>query len=360
MSRKIRSGLVLLWGVVVATIRDVAREAGVSVTTVSHVVNATRRVAPDTMSRVRAAIERLGFHPSGVARALQASRTFTIGMIVTSSTNPFFAEIIRGVETRCFEGGYSLILCNTGDVFERLDAYLSTLMSKRIDGLVVMTTNISREFFARLEEMGDLPSVALDTDAKLAKCVVNDDSLAGGKIAGRYLGTCGFRRIGCITGHAGHPRSAARIAGVRAGLAELGGHIDPDFEIASDLTVGGGYRATKTLLGSAQTLPQAIFACNDLVAMGALCAIHEHGLSVPGEISVMGYDDIELAAYTSPPLTTIRQPAFDLGVKAAELLIAGIEAGEMPASSVELMPELAERASVASLSLAPREVRANG
>ncbi|MHA1524149.1 MAG: substrate-binding domain-containing protein [Alphaproteobacteria bacterium] len=329
-----------------ATIRDVARESGVSVTTVSHVVNATRRVAPDTMARVRAAIENLGYHPSGVARALQASRTYTVGMIVTSSTNPFFAEVIRGVETRCFEAGYSLILCNTGDVYERLNAYLRTLMTKRIDGLVVMTTNISREFFARLDEMGTVPSVALDTDAQLAKCVVNDDSLAGGKLAGRYLGARGFRRIGCITGHAGHPRSAARIAGVRAGLAEHAGHIDPDYEVASDLTVGGGYQATKTMLGNAQNLPQAIFACNDLVAMGALCAIHEHRLNVPDDISVMGYDDIELAAYTSPPLTTIRQPAFELGVKAAELLIEGIEAGEMPASSVELMPQLAERASV--------------
>lgn len=317
-------------------------------------------MAPDTLARVRATIKNLDYSPSGIARALQASRTYTIGMIVTSSTNPFFAEVIRGVETRCFEGGYSLILCNTGDVFERLDAYLTTLMSKRIDGLVVMTTNISREFFARLDEMDTVPSVALDTDAQLASCVVNDDSFTGGRLAGRYLGGRGFTRIGCITGPAGHPRSAARITGLRAGLDEFDTKIDPDFTVACDLTIGDGYRATKALLGSAKKLPQALFACNDLVAMGALCAIHEYGLDVPGEISVMGYDDIELAAYTSPPLTTIRQPAFDLGARAAQLLISGIQAGKAPSGAIELTPVLAERASVGTISAVANERLAHG
>ncbi len=328
------------------TIKDVARAAGVSVTTVSHVLNATRHVAPRASARVRSAIAELGFRPSAVARALKADRTRSIGMLVTSSTNPFFAEVIRGVEEGCFARGYSLILCNTGDVSERLESYLTTLVAKRIDGLAVMTTNLDQRFFHRLGERRPLPVVAIDTLNVPDTTIVNDDSEAGGRLAGRYLVQRGFRRLAVIAGMEDHPRSRERLAGFRAALAEAGLNLDPALVLPSDLTVGGGFAAMQALLDrSGEDPPEAVFCLNDLLAVGGLCALDKRGLRVPDDISIIGYDDIELAAYTVPPLTTIRQPAAEIGRRAAEILIAQIESGDV-ADSVALAPALVERESV--------------
>lgn len=330
-----------------ATIKDVARESGVSATTVSHVLNSTRKVSPDTVERVEKAIAKLGYEPSGVARALKVKKTYSIGMLVTNSTNPFFAEVIHGVETGCFDQGFSLILCNTDDVLDKLVVHLRALMMKRIDGLVVMTTNGDPQFFKRLEELKRTPVVAIDTGDADVVSVINDDSLRGGRMAGEYLASFGFDRVGCITGPADHPRSRERITGLEAALQVAGVKIPADLRVTSDLTVQGGYQAMQALLAlPARERPDAVFACNDLSAMGALCAIHEKGLTVPGDISVMGYDDIEYAAFMSPPLTTIRQPAFELGNRAAKVLIEHLKSGTKAPQTMLLQPELMERSSV--------------
>lgn len=348
-----------------ATLRDVARAAGVSASTVSHVVNETRPVAAATLRRVRAAIADLGYRPSAVARALKADRTGTVGMLVTSSTNPFFAEVIRGFEAGCFGRGYSVILGNTGDVAARLEAYRETLLAKRIDGLAVMTTNMDHGFLAGLAASRGLgasgglgasraaggsrpvPVVAIDTRPLPGVTVVTDDSVLGGALAGRYLCERGFRRIAVVTGPAGHPRSEQRLAGFRAALAEAGIAPDPDLAVVSDLTIGGGFAAVGELLGRGDgTLPEALFCLNDLLAVGALCALARRGLAVPRDISVIGYDDVELAAYTVPPLTTIRQPAAEIGRAAAGLLIDQIEGRADARPALALSPVLVERESV--------------
>lgn len=332
-----------------ATIKDVAKKAGVSVSTVSHVVNRSRPVAAETARRVEQAVIALGYRPSGVARALKGERTRTIGMLVTSSTNPFFAEVIRGVEERCFDLGYSLILCNTGDVEHRLSSYVSTLLSKRIDGLVVMTTNVSRDFLAKLDIRRNLPVVAIDTSHVDGVSLVNDDSVAGGRLAGDFLLGRGFRRIAILAGPEGHPRSAERLAGFQQAVEACAGRPRPSLTVvkAEELTLSGGYLAMRTLLSGrlANEHCQAIFCINDLLATGALCALAESGLSVPRDISVMGYDDIELAAYSVPPLTTIRQPASAIGQRAAEVVIDGLEGNREPRSE-RLAPALIERQSV--------------
>lgn len=329
------------------TIKDVARAAGVSVTTVSHAVNRTRHVNPGTIEKVKATIEQLGYQPSGVARALKSNRTHTVGMIVTSSTNPFFAEVIRGVETGCFDRGYSLMLCNSGDVAQKLTAYLRTLMMKRIDALLVMTSNASSDFFRRLEQIRTVPIIALDTTIPRVDCLINDDSLLGGRLAGAHLAGKGFARIGCITGPAEHPRSAERLTGFTAALSEAGKPLDPRLMIESDLTVGGGHAAMAALLDRCgANRPDAIFCFNDLVAIGAMCAAQQRGLRVPENLAVIGYDDIDIAAFTSPPLTTIRQPAYDIGVKAAELLVGLLDHGRPLPPTLALEPVLVERLSV--------------
>lgn len=331
---------------VLSTIKDVAREAGVSVTTVSHVVNATRPVAAETHARVTEVITRLGYRPSGIAKALKANRTYAIGMLVTTSANPFFAEVIRGVENGCFERGYTLILGNTGDVLDRLSAYWRTLAARRIDGLIVMTTNRTPEFFDLLAAEGRLPVVALDTADDRADSVVHDDSVLGGRLAGNFLVARGFRRIACLTGPTAHPRSQLRLVGFSDALAQAGVSLASDMIIELDLRVSGGYQALSELASRNSGLPEALFCFNDMLAMGALCAAHERGIGVPDDLSVIGYDDSEIAAYASPPLTTIRQPAFELGTTAASILIDALEGRAPLPPIVDLPPILVERKSV--------------
>lgn len=330
-----------------ATIKDVAREADVSVSTVSHVVNGTRYVAPETAERVRAAVERLGYAPSGVARALKGNRTQSIGMVVTSSTNPFFAALIHSVESACFARGYSLILCNSEDDREKLYAYLATLRMKRIDALVVLTANQEPGLPAELAAAAGVPTVVLDTEDAGPATAVADDSYAGGGLAARHLAEAGFRRIACISGPARHPRSAERMAGLLAGLDAAGLALDPALHVVADLTIAGGSAAMAHLLDRPEgERPDAVFCFNDMMAMGALCAAHERGLTVPDDVSVMGYDDVELAAYMAPPLTTIHQPVPELGARAAGLLIDHLDAGAPLPRVVKLEPRLVERRSV--------------
>lgn len=327
------------------TIKDVALAAGVSVSTVSHVFHETRPVAQATEQRVRAAIEELGYRPSRLARALKGDRTGTIGMLATSSTNPFFAQIIASVEQHCFERGFNLILCNTGDDFDRLTAHLATLLEKRIDGLLVLTTNSDRRIFDELASNRPVRVVAIDTDGVDGVPVVNDDSFAGGAMAAGHLIERGFANIGVLTGPPGHPRCENRLVGFTETLGSAGLSVAPNQRVTAELTVAGGHKAMGALLARGAP-PDALFCHNDLMAIGALCALSQAGLSAPKDMSIIGYDDIELAAYTAPPLTTVRQPSSAIGRQAADLLIGLIEGGTEHAESVALPPQLIERSSV--------------
>ncbi len=328
------------------TIKDVARAAGVSVTTVSHVFNQTRPVAAETRIRVKAAIDELGYSPSTLARALKGEPTGTIGMLTTSSTNPFFAEVISGVEERCFELGYSLILCNTGEDRERMSAQLATMLQKRIDGLVVMTTNDEPRIFQDLRSLGGLHLVAIDTDELDQVIVINDDSEIGGGLAARFLLDRGFRRIAVIAGPTNHPRAHRRLASFAAVLEAAGLQLESALVHAADLTLAGGDRAMQRLLAEQDRPPEAVFCMNDLSAIGAMHAARQAGLEVPRDLSIIGYDDIEMAAYSQPPLTTIRQPTLAIGRTAAQHLIALVEGNESSHAPVTLPPRLIERQSV--------------
>lgn len=329
------------------SIKDVARQAGVSVSTVSHVINQTRFVAPDTRANVERAIAALGYQPSSLARALKMKRTHTIGMLVTNSTNPFFAEVVHGVEEGCYRNNFSLILCNSGDEPERQEAYLVTLVQKRIDALLVMTTNNDPVFYRKLDALKDLPKVILDSEPGLDVCTIGDDSVLGGRMAAEFLISQGFENIGCLTGPEGHPRSRDRYRGYRSAMQAAGLAINPDWIQPGELNALGGYQAMGRIM-QGRTRPDALFAFNDLMAMGAYRSIMEHGLAIPGDISVIGYDDLEIAGYVMPPLTTVRQPSFDLGLKAAEVLIEHLENKTYMPSVIQLNPELIIRESVGS------------
>ncbi|WP_299231117.1 LacI family DNA-binding transcriptional regulator [uncultured Halomonas sp.] len=327
-------------------LKDVARQSGVSVTTVSHVVNGTRRVAPATRVRVQRAIAELGYRPDSIARALKSNRSRTIGMIVTAANNPFFAEIIRGVEDHCSAHGYGLMLCNTGDADARQLTYLQALRDKRVDGLIVMTAHSGPDFLAALARQ-PLPTVLMDADPTGGEeiAVVNDDSRLGARLAIEHLLARGLTDIALLTGPASHPRSRERLAGALETLAEAGIRPPKARIVATNLMADGGHQAMLRLL-AAGSPPEALFAFNDLVAIGAMRAAHEHGLALPDDLSVVGYDDIELGRYLTPALTTVHQPVYELGAMASAQLIERMEHGSPLQPVLRLDPSLVIRESV--------------
>jgi len=329
------------------TIKDVARRANVSFTTVSHVINSTRPVSADAAGRVESAIAELGYFPSGVARALQSKRTRTIGMIVTTTSNPFFGEVIRGVERAAFKAGYTLMICNTDDVAQHLVAYMRMLLTNRVDAVLVMTTNASPEFFRRLGQIKRAPVVAIDAPADSVSSVFSDDSRQGGEQVGRFLVERGFDRIAVVSGPESHPRMAHRLEGFRMALASSGRQLASENVVRTELTMNGGLDAARKLLGRpGGELPEAVFALSDVLAIGLMHGLREAGIKIPEDVSVVGYDDIEMAAHTFPPLTTVRQPAAEIGAAAANALIDFLDRAVPLPRSVTLRSDLVVRGSV--------------
>ncbi len=330
-----------------ATIKDVALRAGVSVTTVSHVVNDTRTVSAKGREQVERAIRELGYVPSAVARSLKSNTTRTLGMLIPNSSNPYFAEIVRVVEDRCFGAGYTLVLCNTDDEPRRQGVYLQVLSERRIDGLIVVSTGADAELPTMLAGLR-MPTVLVDREIEDPACdLVETAHMQGGLVATRHLLSLGHRRIACIGGPAGLAPSEQRIEGWRMALAEAGQSAESAHLLwHGGFTPQGGYEAMHAIVRSAQR-PSAVFVCNDLMAMGALRAAHESGLRVPDELSMVGFDDIELAAYASPPLTTVAQPKARIGALAVDMLLERIDGRRQEGRKVLLQPELRVRGSTA-------------
>jgi LacI family transcriptional regulator len=333
-----------------ATIKDVASRAGVSATTVSHVVNATRPVSDAVRARVDEAIRALGYVPSAVARSLKSNTTRTLGMLIPNSSNPYFAEIVRAVEDRCFAAGYTLILCNTDDAPQRQSVYLKVLAERRIDGLIVVSTGDDDALVAQLHGL-QMPAVLLDREIADPGCdMVETAHAEGALLAVRHLTALGHRRIACIAGPAHVTAGEQRIAGWRQALAEAGVASPADALLwRGGFTSQGGYEAMQAVLRGTPGMPRpsAVFVCNDLMAIGALRAAHESAVRVPEDLSVVGFDDIELAAYASPPLTTVAQPKERIGALAVGMLLERLGSPRREARKVMLQPELRVRASTA-------------
>lgn len=330
-----------------ATIKDVAARARVSLSTVSHVLNKTRIVLPETAARVEAAIRDLGYQPNSVARSLKSNRTMTIGMLVANTRNPFFAEVVRGVEDQCFAHGYSLILCNTEDEESRKAAYLNILYQKRVDGLVVMTTNPHGRKFDLDGLFADVPIVSLFTSTNGVDLLVIDDSYRGGMLAANRLIDGGARHLACVSGELEHRLASERLRGFQDGAAAAGFPLDAGRIVSGGWTLAGGAEAIHTLVSRGKTV-DGIFAMNDMMAIGALAGLRDVGLSVPGDVSVVGYDNIEFGAYASPPLTTISQDGSQAGRVAVDGLLRLIAGEVLPSCEIQVELRLVERASVRS------------
>jgi LacI family transcriptional regulator len=299
------------------TIAEVADRAHVSPTTVSHVLSGNRPVADATRERVRQAIEELGYRPSGLARSLRLQRSETIALIVPDIANPFYPALARGVDDE-LDGRYLTFLCNTDGQRERELRFAADARDRKVDGLILAAFGVTDEDTTTLLEDG-VPVVLLGQrlHGARADCVFTDDE-HGGHEATRHLLERGHRRIGLISGREGP--EGLRTTGHHRALEEAGLEIDPSLQVVGDWHRAGGAAAMRKLIELSER-PTAVFAENDLMAIGALDAAREGNLLVPGDLAIVGFDDIEAAQMTTPPLTTVINPAYEVGRQAARLLL---------------------------------------
>ncbi|WP_318467388.1 substrate-binding domain-containing protein [Photobacterium leiognathi] len=333
-----------------ATMKDVAKLAGVSTSTVSHVINKTRFVSEEISERVNKAAKELNYYaPSALARSFKVNRTKTIGMLVTTSTNPFFGEVVKGVERSCYQQGYSLILCNTEGDHLRMHESINTLLQKRVDGLILMCATLEGEHFDIFEHYADIPVVVMDWGPmQFTSDKIQDNSLRGGYMAAKYLIDAGHSEIGCITGPLDRIQAEMRYNGYLQAMDEAGFSVEPSWVVEADFECEGGYNAF-TQLHANGTLPSALVVANDMMAMGVINAANELGIQIPEQLSIIGYDDIHIAKFMSPSLTTIHQPKYRLGQAAVETLLTRLDEPETAPRIIELEPTLVERNSVKSL-----------
>ncbi|MFL6076243.1 MAG: LacI family DNA-binding transcriptional regulator [Mycobacteriales bacterium] len=333
-------------------IKDVARRAGVSVGTVSNVINRPDLVSTDVRRRVTEAIAELGYVRSESARQLRAGRSRIVALLVLDMGNPFFVEIARGAERVARAAGLGVMLCNSGqDVAEEAE-YLSLFAEQRVRGLLVTPADAGGGNIAAFRRHG-IPYVMVDRVIPSAEgCSVSVDDVVGGELAVRHLTSAGHRRVGYVSGPSTLSQCQDRRRGAEAAVAAAG--LPPEalavLEV-EQMTVASGRDAGSRLLGMAQR-PTAVFCVNDLVALGVLQAMFAAGVRVPEEMAIVGYDDIEFAAAAAVPLTSVRQPSFRMGQTAAELLIdeTSDTAAQHTHQRVVFQPELVVRSST----LAPR------
>ena len=331
------------------TIRDVARRAGVSLGTVSNALNRPDVVAPETLARVRAAIETSGFVRSSAARQLRAGTSRTIGVLILDVANPFFTDMVRGVESTLVEQGYMLVLCSTDDSVDKERRYLRMLEEHRVDG--ILATPVERDIasLTALRSRG-LPVVLLDRRApSRSLCSVTVDDARGGELAAGHLLALGHRKIAFVNGPGAIRQCADRLRGIRHALRLAG--LEPKAALVEvgvrSLTAESGETAVGRLRAAAPDAT-AVICANDLLALGVLKGFARAGVRVPEDVSLVGYDDVAFSSMLSPPLTSIRQPTVALGATAAALLLEELSGGIHEHRQVVFEPELAARASTAA------------
>lgn len=323
------------------TIADVAAKAGVSTATVSRVLAGVGRARPETQARVLEAARVLDYRPSEVARSLKRRSTQTLGLIITDIENPYFPQLVRSVEDAARAAGYSVLLCNAADDPEREASYLDLLVDRRVDGLVIAASSLGVRHGDWLS-VPPIPVVLVNTAAPDADLpTIMSDNEGGGRMVAAHLLGLGHRRFGYLMPPPRNVDAPARLAGVRRALAGAGLPRDALTTARGEALVGGGEAAAIELLDRAPGVT-AIVAYNDLMAIGALRALRRCGRRVPADVSVAGFDDVALAAYVDPPLTTIAQRTDEMGRWAVARLIGEGAGGP---SSVRLPVDLQVRES---------------
>ena len=324
------------------TIRDVARVGGVSVATVSRVLNGIRSVRPETRARILQVVERVGYVPHGGARSLITRQTRTVGVLLPDLHGEFFSELIRGVDLAARRRGYHLLVSGSHSDRAEIAAVLRALRG-RVDGLVVMSPEIDAPIL-RENLPADLPVVLVgagngsgSSATARAYDVLEIDNRAGAAAMVRHLTALGHRRIAFIAGPSHNHDAQERLAAYRETLAAVGRAPAPELVLAGDFTQESGFETGRRLLALSPR-PTAVFAANDAMAIGCLAALREAGVRVPQEIALAGFDDIPIARYLSPPLTTVRVGISELGATALERLLLALAGEPAPGVAVEIHP----------------------
>lgn len=323
-----------------ATIRDVADRAGVSTATVSRVLAGIGNPKPDTAAAVMRAVEELGYRPSGVARSLRMKRTRTLGLIVTDIQNPFFPELVQAADSAARGLNYSIILGSAAYDEHRAWHYLDLMVDRRVDGLIIASSQLSDESWRWL--LGSpVPVIVVNAEPRgLPVSVITSDNEAGPRLAVEHLVGLGHRRFAYIRGYEGFTADIPRIEGFRAACADAGIPASSIVEVRGDGQFEGGERAMAELLANGCDMT-AVMCHNDITAIGAMRAIRASGRRVPEHISVVGCDDIAAAAWVVPALTTVVQQKAEMGRLAVERLAAALDDPDHPtAPEVTRIPML--------------------
>ena len=330
------------------TRKEVAKRANVSVAVVSYVVNAgPRPVAPETRLKVERAIEELGYYPNELARSLSRKQTAMIGLIIPSLVNPVYAEIADSLTRYCAAEGYRVILGSSGRHHQTEVEFAKSLRAKRVEGVIIIPSESPEEILQPLQQ-AHIPTVVLEHELPDTHCIAIDD-LQGGQLATQHLLSLGHRRIGMIRRKPSSALSHLRYVAFRDMLQAANIPINPDLVIESEAGQASGYTSMQRLLALSRP-PTAVFAHNDVLAMGAISALGQAGLKVPQDISVVGYDDIINSAYLNPPLTTVRFPIAEMARAAGKMILDLIKSGNLFSPKTTTLPvKLIIRASTAPL-----------
>lgn len=324
-------------------IKDVARRAGVSPSTVSHVLNGTRFVSQEKRQRVLDCIRELRYEPSALARSLRRKETLTIGVIVSDANDPFFTAVLRGIEDVAQRAGYSVIVGNSDEQQEKQERYLHSLASRQVDGFIVAPTGGQSPALEAASSRGT-PVVGIDRHVHgvAASVGINNEAAAFQVID--HLVRDGHTRIGVIAGLPDLSTTVERLHGYHRALQMHGIDYDPSLVETGGAGPNGGAAAAHRLLNLPQP-PTALFATTGRLTLGALVALHELGAACPGDVGLAGMDDHEWAAVSDPPLTVIRQPAYLIGERAAGLLLERLQGRPVPEGEIILPAQLIVRAS---------------
>lgn len=331
------------------TIRDVADAAGVSIGTVSAVINNRSLVADDTRRRVLSFIAELGFEPNNAARSLKRGRISSIGFIVPDLGNPFFAAVADGIQGEIADRDILLVLCTTAAKPQREDYYARVLRTQRLNGVIYLSgSGLPSASLIELAQQGSVVFV----DERLPGLdipFVNAANRSGARAVASHVLEAGHRDLGIIEGPARLWTGEQRVAGYREAIAAAGLNPDAPQAAVGDYSELSGYAAAARLLRPDQKRrPTAILCCNDLMALGVFRYCLEHGIRIPADVSVTGFDDIPLAAFLDPSLTTVAQPAREMGSAAARVLLHAIGALKEPVGQTEFQTEVKIRKSVTS------------
>lgn len=326
-----------------ATIRDVAKEAGVSVATVSRVINEKGYVTKETEKRVLLAIERLKYKPNAVARSLSIRKSNIIALIVPAINNPFFPELAKAVEDVAQSKGYKVFLCNTDDRRDRLVEYLHSLRENFVDGIIINSENLTERDLDDLRGQ-DIPVITIDRilpNQTFSSISVNNRR--GGQLATKHLIQVGCQRIGHLRGPENVVTANDRFWGYRDILKGFN-WFDQSWAASVDFSIKGGYQGMKELFQRHPDI-DGVFAANDLIAVGALKAAFEWGRKVPDDLAIVGFDGIDITELTVPRVTTVQQPIYEIGKLAMEEVFRFIKDSKVTARNYELDVKLIQRES---------------